>query len=155
MKKIIFLLAAVTMFAAACDNNNDDGKKDDDQTTTDFVMDNVKVEVLFADDHKTADIKMLQVKFADAMPVTLDITIPGVTVSGTDGAETLSGDDIVPTMNTSGGAVPVPLYTITGLTGSVSASALTLSMIIGEYPTAYSGTDAAGDGTYTGTVTVK
>ena len=150
MKKIIFLLAAAAIFAATgCDS--DDAGKDPGNilgngtyvgtvtvTTPAFEKDDVEVKVTFADDRKTAKIEMFKVKFAETMPVTLDIKIPGVTakeVSGSDGMS-LSGENIIPLVGTN----PYPLYTITGLTGTVTASELTLSMTMGAFPTTYSGT---------------
>lgn len=155
MKKLFLLLAAATLFSVTACDKNDDGKNDDGPTAGDFVMNNVKVEVSFAADNKTADIEILQVKFAEEMPVTLDIVIPGVTVTEADGSMSLSGDNIVPLMNTPAGSVPVAKYTITGLTGSAAETGLMLSMTIGDYPTTYSGALPIEDGPYIGTVTVK
>ncbi len=151
MKKIVFLLAAVTLFAASCDKN-DDGKTPgpvevengnyvgtvtvENVGAPDFTMDNVTVKVTFGDDGK-AEIKMELVKFAEMMPK-MDITIPGATAVQTNDGVNLTGEGIVPTAM--GG--PFPAYTITGLTGSVTPSALSFSMMCGAFPTSFTGTKA-------------
>ena len=77
-----------------------------------------------------------KVKFVPQMPVSLDVTVPDVKYSReADGSLLLSGDGIVPiTM-----MQPYPKYTVTGLTGKMSAKALSVSLNFGEFPTSYSG----------------
>ena len=158
MKKIIFLLAAVTLFAVACDKN-DDGKGTDDTDPvgaeyetyagtltvdqndgTIFTKESVTITVAFDGEGK-AVVKMLQVKFSDKMPMTLDMTIPGITaVETADGVE-LSGDGIVP--EAMGG--PFSAYTITELEGTVTPSAISFEMMCGDFPTSFSGTAAGAE----------
>ncbi len=154
MKKIIFLFAAATLFASSCDKNND-GNDNDPVTVEDgtyvgtvtvspdsdspFVKENVAVRITFGDDG-TAEIKMEQVKFAEMMPK-MDITIPGVTTVETDKAIALSGDGIVPIAM--GGEFPV--YTITDMEGSVTASELSFDTMFGTFPTSFSGTVVAAE----------
>lgn len=77
-----------------------------------------------------------KVKFVPQMPVSLDVTVPDVKYSReADGSLLLSGDGIVPiTM-----MQPYPKYTVTGLSGKMSAKALSVSLNFGEFPTSYSG----------------
>lgn len=77
-----------------------------------------------------------KVKFVPQMPVSLDVTVPDVKYSReADGSLVLSGDGIVPiTM-----MQPYPKYTVTGLSGKMSAKALSVSLNFGEFPTSYSG----------------
>ena len=77
-----------------------------------------------------------KVKFVPQMPVSLDVTVPDVKYSKeADGSLLLSGDGIVPiTM-----MQPYPKYTVTGLSGKMSAKALSVSLNFGEFPTSYSG----------------
>lgn len=77
-----------------------------------------------------------KVKFVPQMPVSLDVTVPDVKYSKeADGSLLLSGDGIVPiTM-----MQPYPKYTVTGLTGKMSAKALSVSLNFGEFPTSYFG----------------
>lgn len=77
-----------------------------------------------------------KVKFVPQMPVSLDVTVPDVKYSReADGSLLLSGDGIVPiTM-----MQPYPKYTVTGLSGKMSAKALSVSLNFGEFSTSYSG----------------
>lgn len=77
-----------------------------------------------------------KVKFVPQMPVSLDVTVPDVKYSrAADGSLLLSGDGIVPiTM-----MQPYPKYTVTGMSGKMSAKALSVSLNFGEFPTSYSG----------------
>jgi len=86
-------------------------------------------------DNNTADITMLQVKFAESMPFFLTtMNIPGVATAAVSGGLSLSGDNIVPTATTPmapGVVAPYPSYTMTGLTGKLTNETLTLSMMCG------------------------
>lgn len=97
-----------------------------------FTMDNVEASVTRAETDSSYTIKLYRVKFATAMPVKLDIVIPGVAIDS-DGH--ISGDNIVP--YAMGGAYDK--YTIRDLTGSRTDSTLSLAMTIGSYPTTYEG----------------
>ena len=79
---------------------------------------------------------MYKVKFADGMPLKLDMVVEGVDYTESDGVYTLSGDNLIP--YAMGG--PFEQFTITSLEGEVSANAMSLSFICGEYPVTYEGT---------------
>jgi hypothetical protein len=79
---------------------------------------------------------MLQVKFAEAMPVALDITIPGATLTKTDNGYSISGDEIIPVAM--GG--PNERFKITDLEGSVSAETLSVSFVCMSFPVEFTGT---------------
>ena len=79
---------------------------------------------------------MYKVKFADGMPLKLDMVVEGVDCIGAAGHYILAGNNIVP--YAMGG--PFEKFTITSLEGEVSANAMSLSFICGEYPVTYEGT---------------
>lgn len=151
MKKIIFAAAAVVLAAlfSGCSKNNADGPVVDPVDNafytgkmtvmdgdTENVSENVTVEVSFTADD-TVQLLFKKVKFVPQMPVTLDVTVPGVKRERQkDGSYVLSGDGIVPEAMT----LPYPKFTVTGLSGTLATGSLVLSLKFGEYPVEYSGT---------------
>lgn len=79
--------------------------------------------------------KMYKVKFANAMPIKLDMAVEGVDYVSTEAGYTISGDGIVPFAM--GG--PFEKFTITKLIGSITDTTMTISFICGEYPVTYAG----------------
>ena len=109
-------------------------------TDSTFTMNNIKVNV--AMDEQFATFEMLAVKFAEAMPLTLDMTIDSVSYvvadavqSSTYGNVKFSGNNLVP--EAMGGAFP--RYTITNLEGKIENGKFSFSMICGTYPVSYEG----------------
>ena len=141
-----FLIAAVLVVAAACSKNEPvkiietpaetvysgtmtvvaDGK--------DNVSENVKVNVSFKEDG-TATIIFNKVKFVPQMPVSLDVTVPGVTCETRENEIILSGNDIVPLAM----GMPYERYKVTSLTGKITAGKLTISLNFGGFATSYAG----------------
>lgn len=141
-----FLFAAVLVVAAACSKNEPvkiietpaetvysgtmtvvaDGK--------DNVSENVKVNVSFQEDG-TATIIFNKVKFVPQMPVSLDVTVPGVTCETRENEIILSGNDIVPLAM----GMPYEKYKVTSLTGKIISGKLTVSLNFGEFATSYVG----------------
>lgn len=108
-----------------------------------FNQEDIKVQVAFAEDEKTIDIKFLKVKFAPAMPVSLDVTVMGIPAEkNQDGSWTFSGDDITPWAL--GG--PYDTYKANDLQGTLTDSRIEFSLGFfntkksENYPTTYSGT---------------
>jgi hypothetical protein len=101
-------------------------------------VDTDKIEVNFTPsaDGKTADILIKKIKFVPQMPVTLDITIPGVTLTAKNNGFELSGDGLVPLAM--GGEFPQ--YTVSGLYGLVAGDKISFLLKFGDYPTKYTGT---------------
>lgn len=140
------LFAAVLVVAAACSKNEPvkiietpaetvysgtmtvvaDGK--------DNVSENVKVNVSFQEDG-TATIIFNKVKFVPQMPVSLDVTVPGVTCETRENEIILSGNDIVPLAM----GMPYERYKVTSLTGKIIAGKLTISLNFGGFATSYVG----------------
>ena len=141
-----FLIAAVLVVAAACSKNEPvkiietpietiysgtmtvvaDGK--------DNVSENVNVNVNLQDDG-TATIIFNKVKFVPQMPVSLDVTVPGVKCEIRENEIILSGNDIVP--QTMG--MPYEKYKVSSLTGKIISGQLTISLNFGEFATSYDG----------------
>lgn len=78
---------------------------------------------------------MYKVKFADGMPIKLDMVVEGVDCIGALGNYTLVGNGIVP--YAMGG--PFEKYTITELEGEITDKTMSLSFMCGEYPVTYTG----------------
>ena len=77
-----------------------------------------------------------KVKFVPQMPVSLDVSVPGVGFEVKNGTIELSADGIVPL---SGGTLPFPKYTVTGLSGTLTDTVILMKLNFGEYPVAYDG----------------
>ena len=150
MKRILYsmFLAAVLCVGCAKTENDDTGKKPDDMTdgvayvgsvsvTQDdgSVFTKEDVEVIMTASGNTADMKMLKVKFASAMPIELDMTVRGIAYERKPEGYVISGNDLIPIAM--GGEFPA--YTITGLSGTAANGMLTFSMRCGKYPLQYSG----------------
>ncbi len=103
---------------------------------TDNVSEDVAVDCLLDKDAHTMKILFHKVKFVPQMPVSLDVTVPDVGYSEKGGSVKFSGDGIVPL---SGGTVPFPKYTVTALSGALTANSLSLSLNFGDYPVTYTG----------------
>ena len=79
---------------------------------------------------------MYKVKFANAMPIKLDMVVEGVDCIGAVGHYVLAGNNIIP--YAMGG--PFEKFTITNLVGAITDDTMTLSFMCGEYPVTYEGT---------------
>ena len=79
--------------------------------------------------------KLYEVSFAANMPVTIDMVVEGVAFTDSGEKVEFSGSGIVPAL-ASGAAFP--MYTITGLDGSLTASAAEFTARFGKFPVTYS-----------------
>jgi hypothetical protein len=107
-------------------------------TDSEFTLEDVEVTFAVSEDETTADIEMLKVKFAEAMPVTLDVFIPAVTLNSTTSGYTVScGEEgIIPTaMN--GTEFPDKIFT--EMSGSVTTTTMSLEMKSGGDPLTFEG----------------
>lgn len=141
-----FLIAAVSVVAAACSKNEPVKIIETPAETVysgtltvvaggkDNVSENVNVNVNLQDDG-TATIIFNKVKFVPQMPVSLDVTVPGVTCEIRENEIILSGNDIVPLAM----GMPYERYKVTSLTGKIIAGKLTISLNFGGYATSYVG----------------
>lgn len=78
---------------------------------------------------------MYNVKFAEGMPIKLNMFVDGVEFKEEDGQYTLSGNGLVP--YAMGG--PFEKFTITNLSGTLTEESFSLEFLCGEYPVTYSG----------------
>lgn len=111
---------------------------------TKMTLPKTKVNLIFSDDQSKVDIEMLQVTFANGMPV-MDLTVAGVTAEKlVTGEWKFAGNDIIPTGVIMGVPSKNPNYTITNLTGGVdeTGNTLTFSMKAGTFTISYDGTAA-------------
>ena len=144
----LLLLTLLSLAFVACENgeNNDlpnnpekekcyTGTMAVDQNDGTFYTQN-DVEVDYEIKDGKLNFVMYKVKFANNMPIKLDMVVEGVDYTESDGVYTLSGDNLIP--YAMGG--PFEQFTITSLEGEVSANAMSLSFICGEYPVTYEGT---------------
>jgi len=81
------------------------------------------------------EMEMFAVKFAPTMPMSLDVTVPGITIAATSTGYSLQGDNIIP--QAMGG--PFPQFTMKNIEGSVTPQNLTFSMICGTFPLSFTG----------------
>lgn len=105
----------------------------DQNDGTFYTQENVEVDYEIKDDK--LNFVMYKVKFASGMPLKLDMVVEGVEFEEHDGVYTLSGEDLIP--YAMGG--PFEKFTITEFTGEISATAMTMSFMCGEYPVEYHG----------------
>ncbi len=154
MKKMLFALAATLLLFVSCNGNSgpDNPAPDDGAyvgtvsvgigTDDAFTLEDTRVVFTVHEGEATADIEMMQVKFAITMPVKLNVLIEGVTLTpATDGYSVSCGaDGIVPSaMN----GQPFPNYTMTEIDGTVTTQTMSISMMCGPYPLSFTGTRSA------------
>lgn len=149
MKYINLLFSALcaVMLTTACENgNNNDLPNNPDESKcykgsmtvdqndgTVYTQEDVEVDYEIKGDK--LNFVMYKVKFANGMPIKLDMVVEGVNYTEVNGTYTITGDDIVP--YAMGG--PFEKYTITNLTGIITDTEFTLDFMCGEYPVTYEG----------------
>lgn len=158
MKKIIYcaLLGALSLGFVACDdedekNDNSSTNSDGSQTTVaeqtyngtiyvEFKGQNNATEdidcgVLKDENKRSIDLSLYQVKFVPQMPLTIDLTIPGISYEEGESGILFSADSIAPTM----GGNPYPDYAAKNLNGKIVGDSLFFDVTFGNYPTNYKG----------------
>jgi hypothetical protein len=100
-----------------------------------FDNENIKVTFIPGADGETASIKIHKIRFVPKMPVTIDVTVPGVSTSSEGSKTVLSCERSIP--RAMGGEYPK--YTVTDLSGEIAGDELTFSLNFGEYPTSFKG----------------
>lgn len=138
----------LAMFLVSCENGENNAlppKPDteecyigtmtvDQNDGTFYTQEEVKVDYEILDGK--LNFVMYKVKFAEGMPIKLDMVVEGVGCIGGVGNYVLAGDNIVP--YAMGG--PFEKYTITELVGTITNDTMNLSFMCGEYPVTYTGT---------------
>ena len=146
--KSLLTIVCIALFGFACENgdnndlpNNPEASKCYKGTMTVDQNDGThytqqSVEVDYEIKEGKLNFVMYKVKFANGMPIKLDMVVEGVDyIEEYDGSYTLSGDGLVP--YAMGG--PFEKFTITELRGRVDSESLRLEVMCGEYPVTYSG----------------
>lgn len=146
--RLLLCSAALILFAACTTGDEDEVPVIDPVSTTfmgDLVIDqndgttytdkDVKISVNYDTENGTATMIFYQVKFAERMPVRLDMTVSGVSYTVTTSNITIAGNNIVP--YAMGG--PFVDYTITNLSGTVTGEDMTFTMKCGPYPVSFKG----------------
>ncbi len=100
-----------------------------------FDNENINVNFTPSEDGQSASITLNQIRFVPQMPVTIDVTIPGITVQSTSEKIILSCERTIPLAL--GGEYP--RYTVTDLKGEIAGNELTFSLNFGDYPTSFKG----------------
>ena len=161
MKKIFAILAAALLIASCGSDSKDDNNslpvgttnykgtmtvvfQGQDVPTENVVLTvnydqkkgNVVLTVNYDQKKGQASILFNQVKFVPQMPVTLDITVPGVTATVSGEKVNLSAEGVEPAV----GGVPYEDYLVTGLNGSIYKGVLDISLKFGNFPTKFNGT---------------
>lgn len=99
-----------------------------------FTRENVHVKAVLKQNNRM-DLYMFDIKFAAAMPVTIDMLISDVTYVKKDNMFLFKGDSIVPTA----GGKPYEKYIIRNLDGKITADSITLFNYYGTTPSSYKG----------------
>ena len=99
-----------------------------------FTKENVRTKLVIKENNEL-DIYMFDVKFAAAMPVTIDMLISGVSYAKEGGEIVFYGDSIVPTA----GDKPYEKYIVTDLQGVITADSLFITNKYGTTPSVYAG----------------
>ncbi len=149
MKTLRFLLLSLVSLAfVACENGENNAlppKPDDKECYTGTMTVDQNDGTMYTQDEVQVDYEILdgklnfvmyKVKFAEGMPIKLDMVVEGVDCIGAAGHYVLAGNSIVP--YAMGG--PFEKYTITNLSGLITNGTMTLSFMCGEYPVTYCGT---------------
>ena len=149
MKKSIYIMLAIAAVLAGCDKLEKENEepvsvlKSTDYSGTltvnassgAFDTDSIKVSFNATERADSASIILYKVKFSPRMPVSLDVTIPGIVVKKTEKGAILSCDSIVPLAM--GGEYPN--YKVKGFQGEIMDDQLTFSLNFGSTPTSYQG----------------
>lgn len=143
-----FLLALLSLTFVACENGENNAlppKPEQGECYTGTMTVNQNDSTFYTQEDVEVDYEILdgklnfvmyKVKFANGMPIKLDMVVEGVDCIGAVGHYVLTGDNIIP--YAMGG--PFEQFTITQLTGLITNDTMTLSFMCGEYPVTYSGT---------------
>lgn len=143
-----FLLTLSSLILFGCENGDNNAlpsKPDDNECykgtmTVDqndgtfYTQEDVEVDYEILDDK--LNFVMYKVKFAESMPIKLDMVVEGVDCLGAVGNYILAGNNIVP--YAMGG--PFEKFTITNLNGLITNNTMTLSFMCGEHQVTYNST---------------
>ena len=138
MKKLILLplFALMAIIIPSCsDDDNTPGSGETIETAAtyngklivngSYAKDSTDCKIEIAEDSKSFTLSIYEVKFAEAMPVSIDIAIPGIPCTASGDGMTFAGDTIVPLI----GIAPAPNFTFYNINGEVKDSELKFSAV--------------------------
>ena len=147
MKRLLIAAAAAALSLAACVKSPE---QDTYKGPYDVYVGTVKVDSKDGNTYYNENIKVAwrtpaggpdelaiyQIKFVPAMPVTINVSIPGIVATEQeDGSIRLDCPDVDPWAL--GG--PYPKYRVSGFSGSVRGDRLSFKLLFGETPTEFEG----------------
>lgn len=103
--------------------------------TPDFIHEGVEV-VANIDNDTTLNLDMINVKFAENMPMTITMNVAGISYSNNNGVYTFSSTDtIIPTL----AGEPFDRFPINNLNGDMDAETMNITFLCGAYPVKFEG----------------
>ena len=103
--------------------------------TPDFIHEGVEV-VANIDNDTTLNLDMINVKFAENMPMTITMNVAGISYTNNNGTYTFSSTDtIIPTL----AGEPFDRFPINNLNGNMDADAMNITFLCGAYPVKFEG----------------
>lgn len=134
MKKLLLLSLLATFAFVSCDSDDDSTPVIDTETvytgniqvlatgaTEPFTLQDVTCEVVLDDTKKSLDLFVNDVKFAEAMPMAIDITLPGIPCTVVDETVAFSFEgNLIPLV----GTVETPAFAFSKIDGVISDSHL-------------------------------
>lgn len=143
MKKIFILLSIICLASCHITTPEEPVKPTEDAynaygimtvTSSGFTKENIHVKAVLKENNRM-DLYMFDIKFAAAMPVTIDMLISNVTYVKKKDIFLFKGDSIIPTA----GGKPYEKYIIRNLDGKITADSITLFNYYGTTPSTYKG----------------
>lgn len=145
-KYLFIALAALALVGCSKEKEQEEASKPEFATyvgtvtvvSNDNSFDNENIEVSFNPSERgdTCSLTIFQIRFVPQMPVTVDVTIPGVAVAVAGDKTVLSCDSVVPLAM--GGEYP--RYTVTDFRGEMVGDEMAFSLNFGSSPTSFRGT---------------
>lgn len=102
-----------------------------------YIKENADCEITFAENGNKLTLNINNVKFAEAMPVTINFSVPEIPCVTENGKTIFSGNDIVPLM----GVAPAEAYKFSAITGSIENSALEFSATLTKGSFSFTGVE--------------
>ena len=102
-----------------------------------YIKEDADCEITFAENGDKLTLNINSVKFAEAMPVTINLSVPESPCATEDGKTIFSGNDIVPMM----GVAPAEAYTFSAITGSIENSVLEFSATLTKGSFSFTGVE--------------
>ena len=102
-----------------------------------YIKEDADCEITFAENGDKLTLNINSVKFAEAMPVTINLSVPEIPCATENGKTIFSGNDIVPLM----GVAPAETYKFSTITGSIENATLDFSATLSKGSFAFTGVE--------------